>query len=267
MAPKPTIDYAGPNARPEAVGKTWAVASLACAGATVAAGFAIETLSDVLGNWVFWIVPLLLIAGLVLGRVAAGDAKWAEQESGVERPRVVRMAVVVAIALPILLASLAVLLVLLAPPRVHLPINVCRSNLRQIGSALGLYSIEQHTVLPPTLDPLLAADIFNGNTTIFACPDAAFAPGPPPLVYGTNLSYRYVGGGIDLADGRTAVVAVCDAPHAGGEVVVLFADGHVETMSPAALAALPNTPTTRPVWHQAAQPSGPPTSRRAAGGE
>jgi prepilin-type processing-associated H-X9-DG protein len=111
---------------------------------------------------------------------------------------------------------------------------MCGSNMKQIGSAILLYSRENQKRYPLGLKELvLTQDIQAG---VFVCPssDAEPATGPTTRVVadalgGEHLSYVYLGAGLTTdCDPDTVVLYELPENHAGDGMNVLFGDGHVE---------------------------------------
>lgn len=96
----------------------------------------------------------------------------------------------------------------------------CPQHLKQIGSALLLYAMENDHRYPPTLSPLFTGRNAVLNPKALKCPAAA---GPD-----IASSYTYVGGGMTDREGNDTVVAY-DANHMhDGFIYVLYGDGHVD---------------------------------------
>lgn len=116
----------------------------------------------------------------------------------------------------------------------------CGSNMRQIGSAILLYSNENQGRYPDRLEQLILTQEISAD--LFVCPrtddDAsrgqttrAVADG---LAAGGHLSYVYVGAGLTVScDPATVVLYEPLANHAGEGMNVLFGDGHTEYLRPA----------------------------------
>jgi hypothetical protein len=104
----------------------------------------------------------------------------------------------------------------------------CASNLRQIGQALYLYSIDNGGRLPDRLQDLTTgADALPADALV--CPDGPDRPG--------DCSYDYLGKGYLFADFSADDIVAYEPPHNhlsdGG--YALFGDGHIKFVHPAAL--------------------------------
>lgn len=107
----------------------------------------------------------------------------------------------------------------------------CGSNLRQIGQACREYAIEFDGLYPADLDTVYRYMASTGvEPDMFICPEhEGVAPAPPPLVYGVNTSYGYLGEGLSTGSARSTVpLAHCyPAHHDSDGTYGLFADGSV----------------------------------------
>ena len=108
----------------------------------------------------------------------------------------------------------------------------CASNLRQIGQALRQYALDGDGTFPPDFDVLLAnSDLWP---EAFVCPsNESGAENPsPPLVFGANCDYLYLGDGLNDSAAATRVLALGDPTHHGDDGTnVLFADGMVRFLT------------------------------------
>jgi prepilin-type processing-associated H-X9-DG protein len=112
----------------------------------------------------------------------------------------------------------------------------CGSNMRQIGQAIQIYAADNGGKLPDSLELLLTLDI-TGEA--FICPSSndEKAPGATAEERARNLhkhcSYVYHGRGL-TTDSPKDTPILCEPlmhhQHAG--MNVLFADGHVDFLSP-----------------------------------
>jgi prepilin-type processing-associated H-X9-DG protein len=117
----------------------------------------------------------------------------------------------------------------------------CAANLRQIGVAMKLYANDNRGVYPPSPAEILATQDITSEC--FVCPSTNHKPAPLPptskanpnqvapfnLVAGKDLSYVYLGKGMDSAAGANVVLAYEPlANHNEAGMNVLFGDGRVE---------------------------------------
>jgi prepilin-type processing-associated H-X9-DG protein len=111
----------------------------------------------------------------------------------------------------------------------------CASNMKQIGSALLLYSNENQNQYPPDLETLLKTQ--DISSAVFVCPTGSDTPAPGAdnaaqaknLSAGGHLSYVYVGKGMTNSEPPDKVVLYENpGAHGGDGMNVLFGDGHVE---------------------------------------
>ncbi len=95
----------------------------------------------------------------------------------------------------------------------------CTSNLKQLGLALHMYSLDHNGALPESLGALLAPDYPSGSEAL-ECPGHRIAGTGP-------ASYIYVRG-LPGEETQPSIIAYDASPdHHGGGRNVLFADGHV----------------------------------------
>jgi len=122
----------------------------------------------------------------------------------------------------------------------------CASNLRQIGQAILLYANDNQGQYPDSFGTLLLNEDITSDA--FVCPDSNDTPATGAttqaivanLTAGGHLSYVYLGNGMNTATvGANAVVAYEPlSNHANTGMNVLFGDGRVDFISPAAAGAL-----------------------------
>ena len=102
----------------------------------------------------------------------------------------------------------------------------CASNLRQIGQALLLYSMDHDGRIPDRLEDLITGTDALSATGLI-CPDGPDRPG--------QCSYDYIGAGRMLDDFGPDDIVAFEPPHNhqsdGG--YALFGDGHIEYVYPA----------------------------------
>jgi prepilin-type processing-associated H-X9-DG protein len=112
----------------------------------------------------------------------------------------------------------------------------CASNLRQIGLAVQLYANNNKGSFPPDLPALFGAGLLQSNVLICPSTNHTAAPGTPSFQLGKDLSYVYVGKGLNFT-AQSSVIIAYEPPsdHTPGQPTgqksggnVLFADGHVE---------------------------------------
>jgi prepilin-type processing-associated H-X9-DG protein len=112
----------------------------------------------------------------------------------------------------------------------------CASNLRQIGSAILLYSNEHQGSFPPDLATLVeggsippAALVCPSTNTAVPADWGVMTAADRKLWITENSDYVYVGAGLKVSMPPEVVVAY-DKPdnHSGDGMNMLFADGHVE---------------------------------------
>jgi prepilin-type processing-associated H-X9-DG protein len=110
----------------------------------------------------------------------------------------------------------------------------CASNLKQIGSAILLYSNENRGAYPPDLKTALATQDITSD--VFVCPSSNDTPAPGAdnklqaanLGAGGHLSYVYVGAGLTNSASPDAVVVYePTSNHNADGMNVLYGDGHV----------------------------------------
>jgi prepilin-type processing-associated H-X9-DG protein len=111
----------------------------------------------------------------------------------------------------------------------------CGSNLRQIGQAILVYSMEHSGRRPASIEDLLCADI---TPAVFVCPyadDSVARTGPTTrataanVTSGGHLSYVILFDAIDKEPAVDVVVAYEPlSNHQGAGTNVLYADGHVD---------------------------------------
>jgi prepilin-type processing-associated H-X9-DG protein len=138
----------------------------------------------------------------------------------------------------------------------------CSSNLRQIGQALLLYSVDHGGRYPDSFDELLVAMNDPGFEQVFCCPDTNDTPAAGPttqavaanLTAGGHLSYVYAGRGWTSTTATADVVLAYEPlSNHGDGINILWGDGHVEFFAApqakpllAALAAGRNPPVLTP---------------------
>jgi hypothetical protein len=112
--------------------------------------------------------------------------------------------------------------------------------MKQVGSAILLYSNENHGQYPMRLHDLLMTQDIGAEA--FVCPetDDERATGPTTravadaLAIGGHLSYVYVGAGLtDRSDPDTVVLYEPLSDHQGKGMNVLFGYGHVDFLAAA----------------------------------
>lgn len=121
------------------------------------------------------------------------------------------------------------------PVRDTSPRIKCASNMKQIGSAILLYSNENHNLYPTHLEDLLLTEDISADVFVCPCTNDGPATGPTTravadaLTTGGHLSYVYLGAGLkNDCDADTVVLYEPLSNHAGNGMNVLFGDGHVE---------------------------------------
>ncbi len=120
--------------------------------------------------------------------------------------------------------SAAMIMPALARARAQARGAVCKSNLKQIGLAIAMYSVDFNEQYPKSLDELF--DQYITIKKIFVCPSDSH---PFTIGKGLKCSYVYVG---RLPTPTDPGVAICwdkRGNHRGGRNV-LFYDGHVQWM-------------------------------------
>ena len=108
---------------------------------------------------------------------------------------------------------------------------VCKSNLKQLGLAIIMYSNDYNEHYP-----LKLADLFDQYITarkVFACPEDS---NPVPIGNGIRCSYRYLGGLPITTDPQVMIAYERTANHRMKGRNALFYDGHVEWISETRLA-------------------------------
>jgi prepilin-type processing-associated H-X9-DG protein len=115
--------------------------------------------------------------------------------------------------------------------------NVCASNLRKIGAALERYALDNGGKFPESLAKLMVVEKLDGE--LFLCPlgGQTVTRGETPqaradkLIFGSHLSYAYLGRGMNRRSGAGAgyatVMAYERLSNHGDGINVLFADGRV----------------------------------------
>jgi hypothetical protein len=108
----------------------------------------------------------------------------------------------------------------------------CPSNLRQIGTAMLIYSMHNNGMYPPSLAILAKSEGLTPE--VFVCPDgdavevsslASFTDSP------ADCSYLYLGDGLDNKADADVILAVERSEDHGDEGVnILCGDGHVDWM-------------------------------------
>jgi prepilin-type processing-associated H-X9-DG protein len=130
----------------------------------------------------------------------------------------------------------------------------CGSNLKQIGLALQLYAEKNGGRLPDSMIELLLHEDISPETFCCHSSNDDRAPGATPaeqvqqIRRGRHCSYVYHGRGMSWPQPDNVPIA-CEplANHAGDGMNILFGDGHVEFLTPAAAErAIRGLPTTRP---------------------
>lgn len=117
----------------------------------------------------------------------------------------------------------------------------CANNLKQMGLAIQLYANDHGSQFPDSFGTILAIE--DITSSVFNCPETADMPAQGPttqatvadLYSGGHLSYIYLGQKLTTAT-ATANTVVAYEPlsnHRDG-MNVLFGDGHVEFLTPAA---------------------------------
>jgi prepilin-type processing-associated H-X9-DG protein len=175
-------------------------------------------------------IPLACIAAIVLGWVGLKRT----QDSGVRGRGLAITGLVLGIVWLVL--SVASIPAIIQARRAARQIQ-CASNLRQIGMVLMMYANSNSGFLPPDL-PTGAAAVGVTSTQLFVCSESTDTPARNmgTVNSGKHLSYIYLGAGKQLMSLQNAagVVLVYEtAQHHRGGVNALFADGHVELLSPA----------------------------------
>ena len=244
----PTIDYATPRVGREradgfAVAAAWCglgAMPLSCLAATVVgeAGFALAFLAA-LAALVCGVVGLMRTAKLrrftittVRERRRGNGLAWLGTLAGAA------------------LVALAVLMPSMGRARPAAQRIKCGSNLRQIAQAMRQYAVDdlRRSAFPPDFETLLAeTDLVS---EVFICPSSDDVDAGPPLVFGVNCSYHYLGTGLTAWVPAATVVAVCDPRHHDGEGAnVAFADGTVQWLDApelfTAVAGRADPPATR----------------------
>ena len=95
----------------------------------------------------------------------------------------------------------------------------CTNNLKQLGLGLMMYAIDNDDKLPANKDWEKTIAEHVGDAKAFVCPAC-------------QKHYAYYGNGQLPKDPSSAVILICQGDHEGKKNV-LFADGHVATLSAA----------------------------------
>jgi len=117
----------------------------------------------------------------------------------------------------------------------------CAANLSAIGQAILLYADGNRGQLPDTLATLMQTEDITGN--VFVCPESDDTPADSHTNLATaagHLSYIYIGNGMNSANLTRDIVVAYEplSNHADAGMHVLFGDGHVDFISPAAAGLL-----------------------------
>jgi prepilin-type processing-associated H-X9-DG protein len=177
-------------------------------------------------------VPLIGIVAIVLG--ALGMKKTKDPQVG---GRGMAIAGLVLGIVGTLFSLLSVSILLPSSNRAREQANrvKCASNLRQIGLAVQLYANANKGNFPPDLPTLFKAGGLPSGA--FVCPSTNHTPaaGTPAFQLGKDLSYVYIGQGMNFRTQSDVIVAYEPPPnHTPGQTGqstggnMLFADGHIE---------------------------------------
>jgi prepilin-type processing-associated H-X9-DG protein len=218
------LEYAGttPEARSARLEFRWAVASVACTGAAM--GWSLSAP-------VRWREPFA-VAGLMLGVTAIVMAILALRHA--PRGRAAWTAVVAA-ALWVLAVGAST--ITFGRPRTPANKTTCASNLRQIGTAVLMYSADNRGAYPPTLGTVMVTHKLPPR--VMNCPSSTetAAPGTSRPASAAALdanpgmysSYVYVGATLSRKSPVTCVIAHerRHTHHGRPGMNVLFNDGSV----------------------------------------
>lgn len=130
--------------------------------------------------------------------------------------------------------------------RIHDNAVHCASNLRMIGQAILIYRNENAGVYPPDFAALIRdVDIGAESFICHSSNDTRAAPGQglgavlADFALPGHCSYIYCGAGLDaVSEQLTMIIAYEPLGHHDSGSNVLFADGHVEFISPIRMPGL-----------------------------
>ena len=225
----PVVDYASPRPEREDATDPASLVAVWSAAAMVPACLLGAVIDEAALLVIFFLGVIALVAGLV-GVWRTMPKRRVRVETLLPARRG-RGAAWVGLLAGAAVLGVAVLLPMMGRARVSPQQIKCASNLRQIGQAVRLYAIDGDGTYPPDFDVLLAESDLHSD--VFLCPNfEGDGATPPPVVFGGNSTYRYLGRGLTDAAPASRVLAFEDPAHHGGEWVnVLFADGSVEFLT------------------------------------
>jgi prepilin-type processing-associated H-X9-DG protein len=177
-------------------------------------------------------IPGLGILAIVLGAIGMGKTR--DPRVGGKGLAIAGLVIGIVATMSIVL-QIAILLPALSHAREAGNRVKCASNLRQIGLAVQMYANSNKGNFPPDLPTLFRSGQLSSVTLICPATNHTAASGTPAFQLGKDLSYVYVGSGLNWTAQSDVIVAYeppsdhtpgLTGPRSGGNV--LFADGHVE---------------------------------------